>query len=58
MRKSFYYIAKGIQISGLLLILYVLFVSYAYDGSMGFLYKFSGAGMGIFMSGWMMEKFC
>jgi len=58
MRKIFYYIARGVQVTGMLLILHVLYVSFFHDGSMGFLYQFSAVGMGIFMAGWMLQRFC
>ncbi len=56
MGKIFYYIAKMVQAAGLLLILNVLIVSAFQDGSMGFLFKFTVAGMAIFMAGWMLQK--
>ncbi len=57
MGKIFYYISKGVQATGLLLILNVLLVSAFQDGSMGFLFKFTLVGMGIFMIGWMLQRF-
>ncbi len=57
MRKIFYYIAKTVQATGLLLILHVLYVSSFQGGSMGLLYTFFGVGMGIFMAGWMLQRF-
>ncbi len=57
MRKAFYYIAKAVQATGLLLILHALYISAFQDGSMGMLYSFSGVGMGIFMAGWMLQRF-
>ncbi len=56
MRKVLYYVTKGIQATGLLLILHVLYLSYFHHGSMDLLYKFSFAGMGIFMVGWMLAR--
>lgn len=56
MGKLFYYIAKMVQAAGLLLILNVLIVSAAQNGSMGFLFKFTVVGMAIFMAGWMLQK--
>ncbi len=57
MRKTFYYIAKSIQATGLLLILHTLYVSAFQNGGTGLLYSFSGVGMGIFMAGWMLQRF-
>lgn len=56
-RKTFYYIAKTVQVAGLLLILNVFLVSAFQQGSMGFLFKFTLVGMGIFMIGWMLQRF-
>jgi hypothetical protein len=57
MRKAFYYIARMVQATGLLLILHAFYISAFQDGSMGMLYSFSGVGMGIFMAGWMLQRF-
>ena len=57
MGKFFYYLGKVIQATGLLLILNVLIVSALQNGSMGFLFKFTLLGMGIFMAGWFMQHY-
>jgi len=54
--KVFYYIAKAIQGSGLLFILFVLIDSSMNNGSMGYLFKNTLFGMVIFMVGWMLTK--
>ena len=54
--KILYYIAKGVQISGLFLILYVLVTSAMFNGDMGFMFTFTVVGMAIFMIGWMLTK--
>jgi uncharacterized membrane protein YGL010W len=56
MGKAPYYIAKTVQATGLLLVLNAWIVSALYDGSMNFLFSFTGAGMAIFMAGWMIQK--
>ncbi len=54
--KTFFYIAKGVQASGLFLIFYVLVTSAMFDGDMGFMFTFTVVGMAIFMIGWMLQK--
>ncbi len=54
--KIFYYFAKGVQISGLFLIFYVLVTSAMFNGDMGFMFTFTLVGMAIFMIGWMLTK--
>lgn len=55
-RKAFYYIARSIQGSGLLFILYVLFESAMNHLSMGYLFTNTLFGMVVFMAGWMLTK--
>lgn len=54
--KTFFYIAKFVQISGLFLIFYVLVTSALFEGDMGFMFTFTVVGMVIFMIGWMLQK--
>jgi hypothetical protein len=56
MGKSFYYIAKTVQVTGIVLVLHSLIVSAALGKDMGFLYTFTIVGMGIFMAGWLLQK--
>ncbi len=56
MGKTAYYIARTVQAGGLGLVLYAWIVSLLQDGSMNMLFSFTGAGMGIFMAGWMIQK--
>jgi len=57
MNKLFYYIAKMVQFSGLLLVLHAWTVSLMQNGSMNFLFKFTVTGMAVFMVGWMLQRF-
>jgi hypothetical protein len=52
-----FYIGKTIQIAGLLLILLAWAGSLAQGGSMNFLFKFTVAGMTVFMIGWVVQKY-
>ncbi|MEK7286350.1 MAG: hypothetical protein AAB035_03520 [Nitrospirota bacterium] len=56
MGKTSYYIAKVIQTIGLGLILVAWLVSVTQNSRMDFLFSFFGAGMGLFMAGWMVQK--
>jgi len=57
MGKFLNFLAKMVQASGLLLILNVLLVSAFQNGSIGFLFKFTVVGMGIFMVGWLLQRY-
>jgi len=56
MGKAPYYIGRIVQATGLLLVLNAWIVSVLQDGSMNFLFSFTGTGMAIFMAGWMIQK--
>jgi hypothetical protein len=56
MGKASYYIAKITQVTGLGLVLIVWVVSVMQGGSMNFLFSFAGAGLALFMVGWMVQK--
>lgn len=57
MNRLLYYIAKTVQATGLLLVLNAFIVSAIQEGSMDFLFKFSGVGLGIFMVGWTFQRY-
>ncbi len=56
MGKTSYYIGRTVEIMGLLLILVAWVISVLQGGSMNFMFSFTGAGMGLFMVGWMIRK--